>query len=116
DPAAVLAAIDRMKTWFWSDPIRHREGRLDMDGARLEVVRASLLELGVDAAIEEDLAARIASAYTRLRDDAIEPIPGAIDTVRWLRAQGCRLALLTNGSESAQRRKIDRFDLAPLFD
>lgn len=116
DPAAVLAAIERTKSWFWSDPERHRTGRLDMDGARLEVVRASLLDLGVDAATERDLAARIADAYTRMRDEAIEEIPGALDTVRWLRSRGCRLALLTNGGEAAQRRKIERFGLGPLFD
>jgi putative hydrolase of the HAD superfamily len=113
DPAHVLAAIERTKSWFWSDAERHRVGRLDMDGARLEIVRASLLEAGGD---DPELAARIATTYTRLREEAIEEIPGAIDTVRWLRGQGCRLALLTNGSRAAQRYKIDRFGLSPLFD
>jgi putative hydrolase of the HAD superfamily len=36
--------------------------------------------------------------------------------VRWLRASGHRLALLTNGAAVAQRRKITRFELADLFD
>lgn len=116
DPGVFLAAIDRMKSWFWSDAERHRAGRLDMDIARLEIVRASVVELGAGAALEQSLAARITDAYTRLREEALEAIPGAIDTVRWLRAQGCRLALLTNGAEAAQCRKIERFELAPLFD
>ena len=30
--------------------------------------------------------------------------------------QGCRLALLTNGGSKGQRLKIDRFNLAMLFD
>jgi putative hydrolase of the HAD superfamily len=33
-----------------------------------------------------------------------------------MREQGCRLALLTNGSSRGQREKINRFDLAGLFD
>ena len=44
------------------------------------------------------------------------PLPDAIDTVRWLRESGRRLALLTNGAQSAQRRKIARFEIADLFD
>jgi putative hydrolase of the HAD superfamily len=36
--------------------------------------------------------------------------------VRALRARGVKLALITNGEAREQRRKITRFDLAPLFD
>ena len=44
------------------------------------------------------------------------PLPEAIDTVRWLRDSGRRLALLTNGAAVAQRKKISRFELVDLFD
>ena len=57
-----------------------------------------------------------ARRITRFATHAIKPFDDAVATVQWLRAQGCRLALLTNGGSKAQRRKIDRFDLAPLFD
>jgi putative hydrolase of the HAD superfamily len=50
------------------------------------------------------------------REDALQPFPGAIEALRHLRGQGVRLALITNGNADAQRRKIDRFDLSPLFD
>jgi putative hydrolase of the HAD superfamily len=33
-----------------------------------------------------------------------------------LRARGVKLALITNGEGREQRRKIERFELAPLFD
>jgi putative hydrolase of the HAD superfamily len=46
----------------------------------------------------------------------MEALPDAIETVRWLRESGRRLALLTNGAGAAQRRKIARFELADLFD
>ena len=109
----VYDAIDRIRVWYWSDPERHRTGRLELAWARGEVVRLALADLGVD---DEDLARRIGDTYHALRDDAIRPFDDAVSTVEWLRAQGCRLALLTNGGSQLQRVKIDRFDLAPLFD
>jgi putative hydrolase of the HAD superfamily len=113
DPAALHAAIDRNRARFWSDPVRHRVGRLDQPAARREIVRASLGELGVDA---RSLAERIAEAYGSRRDRGIQPFAGAIETIRWLRENGCGLALLTNGAGAAQRSKIDRFELADLFE
>ena len=113
DTVAVVDAIRTTSKWFWNDPDRHREGRLQLDAARREVVRLALAELGVESA---DLARCIGDAYGHRRDIGMEPLPDAIDTVRWLRESGRRLALLTNGAGSAQRRKIVRFDLADLFD
>ena len=113
NPEAVFDAIDRMREWYWSDPERHRAGRLELAWARGEVVRLALDEIGVD---DEALARRIGDTYHALRDDAIKPFDDAVPTVQWLRAQGCRLALLTNGGSQGQRLKIERFDLARLFD
>lgn len=113
DAGVVFDAIDRMREWYWSDPERHRAGRLELAWARGEVVRLALAELGVE---DEELARRIGETYHARRDDAIRPFEDAVATVEWLRANGCRLALLTNGGSKGQRLKIDRFDLAPLFD
>lgn len=113
DPAVLLAAIEKTAKWYWSDAERHRIGRLDLDAARREVVTMALATIGVD---DPPLAARVAGTYSQRRDEGIEPLDDAIDTVQWLRTSGCRLALLTNGTGPAQRRKIDRFELAPLFD
>ena len=115
---------------------RHRAGRRvpgDRAHARLVLVRSgapspgppptrrrearrrapSLSNLGLD---RQDLADAIAGHYQSARERGVAPIEGAIETVRWLRANGCRLALLTNGDGRAQRSKIDRFGLAPMFD
>jgi putative hydrolase of the HAD superfamily len=113
DPAALHAAIERTRAWFWSDPERHRQGRLDLDAARREVVRASLAEIGLEV---QGLAERIAEHYRAQRHMGLEPLEDAIETVRWLRESGCRLALLTNGAAAAQRSKVVRFQLASLFD
>ncbi len=109
----LLAEIDRMRVWYWSDPDRHRRGRLDLQRAREELVGMALEALGAEA---PDLARRIAREFSALRDEAVRPLPGAIETLGRLRERGVRLALVTNGSGAAQRRKIDRFGLAPLFD
>jgi putative hydrolase of the HAD superfamily len=113
DAAMVVDAIRKTSKWFWDDPDRHREGRLQLEAARREVVRLALLDLGIEDA---ELAACIGDAYSHRRDIGMEPLPDAIDTVRWLRDSGRRLALLTNGAAIAQRRKIARFELADLFD
>jgi len=112
-PKAVFEAIDRLREWYWSDPERHRLGRLELAWARGEVVRLALADLGVD---DDDLARQIGDTYHASRDEAIKPFDDAVATVEWLRSQGCRLALLTNGGSKGQRRKIDRFGLAGLFD
>jgi putative hydrolase of the HAD superfamily len=113
EPDVVFDAIDRIREWYWSDPERHRIGRLELAWARGEVVRHALGDIGVD---DPDLARRIGDTYHALRDQRIKPFEDSVATVRWLREQGCRLALLTNGGSRGQRDKIDRFDLAPLFD
>jgi putative hydrolase of the HAD superfamily len=113
ESAVVVDAIRKMSKWYWDDPERHREGRLRLDAARREVVKLALVELGVEDTL---LADSIGDAYSHRRDLAMEPLPDAIETVRWLRESGRRLALLTNGAAAAQRRKINRFEIADLFD
>ena len=113
DPAVVLDAIERTAQWYWDDPERHRVGRLDLLAARCEVARLALAGIGTDV---PGLAEKIGGTYAARRDATIQPFADAVETVRWLRERGCRLALLTNGNGAAQRRKVDRFNLAELFD
>jgi putative hydrolase of the HAD superfamily len=108
-----LTAIDASRAWFWSDLERHRRGRLNLKQARQEIVSAALLRLNIDAPA---LVGEIADAYTVAREATVQPVPGAIETLRSLRDQGVRLALITNGSAEVQRGKIERFGLVSLFD
>jgi HAD superfamily hydrolase (TIGR01509 family) len=112
DRAHLLSSIVRTRDWFWSDRDRHRRGRLDLRAARTEIVEIALREMGLE---RPALARSIGEAYSDERERRMEPLPGAIETVRWLRGQSCHLVLLTNGSSAAQRRKIERFALADLF-
>ena len=111
--ARVRAAIRGANEWYWSDPERHRVGRLDMKEARRHVAGLGLQRLGI---VDEALADSIALAYTRHREARLAVLPGAIDTLQWLRDAGCALALVTNGSRRMQRMKIERFGLERFFD
>jgi putative hydrolase of the HAD superfamily len=113
DPVTVYNAIEEVREWYWADADRHRVGRLDLVAARREVAHIALRDVGLDDA---SLAQQIGDTYHGLRDAGLRPFADAIDTVAWLRASGCRLALLTNGSAEMQRTKINRFGLAALFD
>ena len=111
-PATLMAEIDTVRAWYWSDRGRHRQGRLDLDRARAEIVATALRRHGI---VAPDLARRIAVCHAELRDQAMKPFPGALETLAWLRERGMRLALLTNGASAPQRAKIERFGLAPFF-
>jgi len=112
-PITAYVSIERVREWYWSDPERHRVGRLDLAAARRAVAHLALKDVGLD---DEALAGKIGDTYHELRDAGLQPFDDAIDTVEWLRASGCRLALLTNGSAQMQRSKIVRFALAGHFD
>jgi putative hydrolase of the HAD superfamily len=113
DAAVVLAEVLRLREWFWSDAERHRRGRLDLSAARREIARMALENIG---RADDALARCIAERYDDCRDARSRLFPGAVETLRWLRDRGCRLALVTNGGARTQRGKIVRFGLEPLFD
>jgi putative hydrolase of the HAD superfamily len=113
DPVVLLTAIERERDWFWSDPARHREGRLDLRAASTRIVDQALVSLGYD---RPGAGAEIANRYRDLRDERISLFPDAIETIEWLRSQGVRLGMATNGSADGQRAKIERFGLAQYFD
>jgi putative hydrolase of the HAD superfamily len=112
-PELLHGAIERTRAWFWSDPDRHREGRLDLDAAAERVVTLALTELG---ASNPQLATAIAAGYKTQHETRVAPFPHALETVQWLRDSGCRLALVTNGGAATQRAKLEKFGLTPLFD
>jgi putative hydrolase of the HAD superfamily len=106
-------AIKKGRDWFWEDPQRHQRGRMDLQAARREIVAHAFSRLGIGA---PDLANEIADTYSREREEGIYLLPGAVEALRLFRERGVRLALITNGTADSQRRKIERFGLAPFFD
>lgn len=112
DHAALLAALERASSDFWGEPERAFWGRQNMIEARRRVARAALGALGVERSSCE----RIADEMTEQKEAQMRPVAGALETLATLRERGHRLALLTNGCSTFQRRKLARFRLEPLFE
>jgi len=112
DHTALLAAIDAVSSEFWAEPERAFWGRQNMIEARRRVALRALAPLG----IEQPLAERIADEMTEQKEAQMRPVVGCFETLAALRERGHRLALLTNGCSTFQRRKLARFQLEPLFE
>jgi putative hydrolase of the HAD superfamily len=110
---ALYDAIAAVRAWYWADMQRARRARLDLTGARREVVALALAELGAE---NPGLSRLMADAYTERREEHVHLYPGAIDCLRRLKARGIPLGLVTNSTADFQRRKIERFALAQYFD
>ena len=113
DGEELRIAIKQHASWWWSDADRHRRGRLDLRSATTEIVTGALAELGHD---RHDLAFEIANHYRDLREERATLLPGAVETLEWLRDQGVKLGMMTNGAGPAQRAKIERFELTAHFE
>lgn len=112
-PEALVAQIDEVRAWYWGDRDRHRQGRMNLNRARAEIVARAFQNLGLD---DPELATRLAVCHAELREQEMKPFVGAMETLGQLRGRGLRLGLVTNGAGAMQRTKIARFGLAPFFD
>lgn len=114
-PEPFADVIRATGAWYWSDPDRHRTGRRDLRAASTEIVRLAFERAGV-APADRDSPRVIAHHFRDLRERGVTLVPGAIELVAALRARGCALALVTNGTAADQRKKIEQFALARHFD
>ena len=113
DIKRLRVTIDKLSSWFWSDPKRHRTGRLDLRRMTRAILEQVFAKLGIN---DRDLAHEVAEKYRDLRQARSTLFPGAMDALDCLRAEGVRLGMMTNGAAAVQRAKIERFGLAPYFD
>lgn len=113
NPDRFLATIKKVSDWYYSDQDRFRAARLDLATHRREVATIGLQRLGIQS---RPLAGRIAEEYAKEKHNRVKPFPGAVEALEHLRVSGLRLGLVTNGSSSGQRNKIERFNLVRLFD
>ena len=109
----LFKAFQEHRRWYWSDPVRHRRGRLGPARARRELIQGTLNRLGVN---DPSLTDEMSDVFSASREDAVHPLPGAVETLQRLRDGGVRLALITNGEAEGQRRKIETFGLARFFE
>jgi putative hydrolase of the HAD superfamily len=106
------AAIDAYRRWYWDDPDRHRQGRLDLQQARRHIVTTAVQRLGFNA---PEIACQLADYHTLLRDEAMALFPQTLAVLQRTQESGIRAALITNGNAAPQRQKIDRFGLGHFF-
>lgn len=107
----LYTAIDTARFAFWTDQGRIPVGPYDLRAVVREIVSDALGALCVGPGLADP----ITDAY-RARRIKWAAIPGALETVQALHAEGVQLALLTNGPPDLQRPKIDQLDLESLFD
>jgi putative hydrolase of the HAD superfamily len=105
-------AIRDYGRWYWSDPDRHRQGRLVLEETRRQCVARALITLGRQ---DDDLARRLADHYSALQESRIELYPDTLETLDFFKEHNVGLALVTNGNAAMQRRKIKRFRLERYF-
>ena len=112
DHTGLLRSIHAEGSEFWAPAERAFWGRQNMQAARRLIACAALASQG----ISPDLCHVIADEMTERKESLVRPFEGALDTLATLRARGHRLGLLTNGCAAFQRRKLQRFELEPLFE
>ena len=94
----LLHHINIAREWYWSDPDRHRIGRLNLLKARTSFITMALKKLGCE-----------------IIDGTLDFFPDVEDTLQQLVIKDVKLALLTNGAGAAQQEKISRFRLNRYF-
>ncbi len=112
DPEKLRLAIRREASAFWKDESIVGHWRLDLDGARENVVGRALAAEGLDTS----LAHTIALDYARLHREHLRPFDDAFGTLEAVRAAGLRAGLITNGPRPLQRDKIERFGIERYMD
>lgn len=112
DAARAADAIHEAARWFWSDPDRHREGRLNIPVARRRIVSRGLEDAGI---VDDAYVQRLSDHFDTMRTAETALFPDAVETLVALAGFGVRLGLITNGAAEPQRAKVERFDLARHF-
>ena len=114
DPARLHASIAEVASRFWADHDRAEEGRRDLIRASATIIAQAFEALG--ATVRPELPREMSTQYRARRYEGMRLFEGAIEVLEALRADGRRLALVTNGTSEEQRGKINRFELEAHFD
>lgn len=102
---------------FWADEVRAAHWRQNLvEGRKLAVASAFATLADRAPGLSPDFAAIFGERFHNYREEQAKFFPGALETVEELKRLGVKLALVTNGAAEPQRAKVERFDLARLFD
>ena len=75
ESAVLLKAVEEARDVYWDDPERYKWGRLNVRTAQRKIVSAAFTRLSIEASHVSD---QIADEYSILREEFVEPLPGAI--------------------------------------
>lgn len=98
---------------FWSDPDRHRRGRLEIQASRQQLVVTAASNLDRE---NDEAAVQLADHYHERREFNVVPFEGALETLEYFHRSATKTALITNGASEIQRMKIDKYRLDQYFD
>ena len=102
---------------FWADEIRAAHWRQNLvEGRKLAVAAAFETLVTRAPGLTPEFAATFRERFHIYREEQAKFFPGALETIEELKRRGVKLALVTNGAAEPQRAKVERFDLARLFD
>jgi putative hydrolase of the HAD superfamily len=111
DSEELFKRINYIRKNYWNDAKRTRtadKGSFDFYYARMVIVRSALNELGCN---NNNIAEEIVNTFSTLKQESIEFIPNAENTLRELKNKRIKFALITNGDGNEQRAKIERFGM-----
>src|ERR1700678_2404767 len=93
---------------FWKK-LSQEHLTMPIHDSRAQLWSDALVASGVP--VDPVLAERCGERYTRYRAGNLELFPGALDLVLALRAQGCKIGIVTNGFAATHNEKVERTGL-----
>jgi putative hydrolase of the HAD superfamily len=115
-PAEAARRLQDHAVVFWDDPARHAHWRMNLAEGRRAMIVEAFASMVAEAAGATPEAAEAFAARLHAAREENRCFPGAIETLETIKAAGVKMALVTNGDSAGQRAKVERFDLARLFD
>ncbi len=118
-PAEVCAAIQAYSRHLWADQARHKDWRHRIGEARRHIVANAFAEMAASGGPPpppRELCHAIADRFNEVHEAELRMFPGAHETLDRLKELGVKLALVTNGAATPQRKKVVRFALEHRFD
>jgi haloacid dehalogenase superfamily, subfamily IA, variant 1 with third motif having Dx(3-4)D or Dx(3-4)E len=112
DCETLYATVIDKRLAFWADKKNNEFGRKNQKAARREIIRRVFDKLKLPANDIE----RVADSFSERRLMALKLFPNAIETLEFVRSKPIKTSLITNGEESMQRYKINKFNLGKYFD
>lgn len=105
----LIEKLYEIRRWYWGDVERNRIGRQDMLQARWGIIKKALNELQY---FDEAQIYQMAENYNQRQEELICLFPDSLPALGKIKSSGIRMALVTNGNQEKQRKKIKQFGLS----